>query len=314
MDKTLISRLTLGTAQLGLAYGINNRSGQPDQATAFAILEAALEGGITSFDTAAAYGSAEEVLGGYFAGKPTPFLFSKWFFEHFGPGVTADEVIRQLDEGLEKSAAVLGLSRLPGMMLHRPLLLQHHGREVTRRLRDYVEQGLIGHVGISLGAFVDREFEAIWPVIQDDLYELVQVPMNVFDHRLLRTGMLDKLQGAGKSVFARSAYLTGLLFLDDDRLPAPISDAAPYLAHLRRMAESEGMSVAELAFSYVRDLPGIDSIIVGAETPEQVRMNVSLLQAPALRESTRHEIASRFAGIREQIVTPAIWNDSSIRK
>jgi len=43
-----ISILSLGTVQLGLNYGANNISGKPDEATAFAILNCAMEQGINA--------------------------------------------------------------------------------------------------------------------------------------------------------------------------------------------------------------------------------------------------------------------------
>ena len=58
-----MTALGLGTAQLGLAYGISNRSGQPSKAEAAAILECALDQGIDTIDTAPAYGEAEALLG-----------------------------------------------------------------------------------------------------------------------------------------------------------------------------------------------------------------------------------------------------------
>jgi aryl-alcohol dehydrogenase-like predicted oxidoreductase len=58
-----ISRIILGTAQLGMDYGIANRVGQPDQRTATAIIESAWRHGIRHFDTAQAYGASERVLG-----------------------------------------------------------------------------------------------------------------------------------------------------------------------------------------------------------------------------------------------------------
>ena len=57
------NRLVLGTAQLGMPYGIANRSGQPDASQGRAIIEAAWEVGIRTFDTARAYGESEMVLG-----------------------------------------------------------------------------------------------------------------------------------------------------------------------------------------------------------------------------------------------------------
>lgn len=57
------SRLVLGTAQLGMAYGIANRSGEPDAKRARRIVMTAWDKRIREFDTAQAYGSSEQVLG-----------------------------------------------------------------------------------------------------------------------------------------------------------------------------------------------------------------------------------------------------------
>ena len=56
-------QLCLGTVQLGMAYGVANRDGMPGEAQARQLISEALEGGITLFDTAQAYGEAEARLG-----------------------------------------------------------------------------------------------------------------------------------------------------------------------------------------------------------------------------------------------------------
>ena len=58
-----LSAMTIGTVQLGMNYGIANNAGKPDEEKAFSILRAALEGGVTSLDTARGYGNSEEVIG-----------------------------------------------------------------------------------------------------------------------------------------------------------------------------------------------------------------------------------------------------------
>jgi diketogulonate reductase-like aldo/keto reductase len=58
-------RLTLGTANFGLAYGIANKRMLTEK-EAFAILEKAVEVGVSSVDTARGYGDAEKVLGKFF--------------------------------------------------------------------------------------------------------------------------------------------------------------------------------------------------------------------------------------------------------
>lgn len=58
-----LSRLMLGTAQLGMAYGVANTAGRPDFRQAVRLIAAAADGGVNCFDTAAAYGDSEVILG-----------------------------------------------------------------------------------------------------------------------------------------------------------------------------------------------------------------------------------------------------------
>ena len=62
-DNQQLSKLSFGTVQLGLDYGISNNSGKPTQKTADDIVEYLIHEGINCFDTATAYGNSEEVLG-----------------------------------------------------------------------------------------------------------------------------------------------------------------------------------------------------------------------------------------------------------
>ena len=58
-----LSQMMLGTVQFGMPYGIANQTGQPEYRDVVAIVDAAVSGGVNCFDTAAAYGQSEEILG-----------------------------------------------------------------------------------------------------------------------------------------------------------------------------------------------------------------------------------------------------------
>jgi len=60
-----VNKILLGTAQLGLHYGINNVQGKPNQEQASEILDVAFKKGIQSLDTAEAYGNAIDIIGVY---------------------------------------------------------------------------------------------------------------------------------------------------------------------------------------------------------------------------------------------------------
>ncbi|TVY08048.1 aldo/keto reductase [Paenibacillus cremeus] len=302
------SPITLGTVQLGIPYGIANRSGQPDELRSRKILDAAVEGGITSFDTAPTYGSSEQILGQYFSEfDSAPFIITKWGLHHGNSRLTEAELREQLDDMLKEREDRLKRCPIPALLLHTPLMLKEYGAEITRLLRERVQEGRIGKVGVSLGVHVDRELDELREIIEDDLYSIVQIPLNVWDQRLIRDGALKTLQSSGKLVLARSAYLQGLLLMDTQTLPRHLAEAAPWLAELHRLAEQEGLTVAEFCFSYVRFTTGVTSVLIGAETEEQVRENLQLLQVGPLREQTRERIQRVFADVPEELITPALW-------
>ena len=56
-------QLVLGTAQLGLNYGITNSDGKPKLEQSLEIITYALDNGINVFDTARAYGDSEHIIG-----------------------------------------------------------------------------------------------------------------------------------------------------------------------------------------------------------------------------------------------------------
>ena len=306
-----LSRLTLGTVQLGMPYGIANKSGQPDEEEAFRILQTAEEGGIRCLDTAHAYGVSEEVLGRYFArksgGEPRPVIVSKIKLD-LEDQASGLEVERMMDGQLEQSLKRLGLNRLPVLLLHNPHVLARHGRAIVKGLERLVRDGLIGMAGVSAGNDIDDQFRMFWPIIRQDLFEAVQIPINILDHRLFANGGLNKLRGSGKIVFARSIFVQGLIFLRDEELPGHLKDAAGPLAVLRDLSARTGLSAAQMAVSFIRDLPEIDSLVIGAETEKQLREILALMEGPPLPAEIRQELMERLSGVPEHVVNPVLWN------
>ncbi|WP_010268971.1 aldo/keto reductase [Paenibacillus senegalensis] len=307
-----VSPLTLGTVQLGMPYGVANKSGMPDEAAAFAILNEAIDGGVTSFDTAHAYGASEKVLGRYFHNKAEPTLISKLRIEG-GSQLTADEVEQQMLSQLEGSLRDLNVSRLPVLLLHNPEELIPHGRTITAVFEKLCKEGIIGYAGVSFGANTDEQFKTLWDTVCEDVYQAVQIPINVLDHRLIHNGGLDKLRQSGKTVFARSIYMQGLIFLQDDELPSHLQIAAAPLAAVREIAVKANLSVSQLATSFVRDLPGIDSLVIGVETVDQLREALNQIAGPPLEEATRQECMKRLKDVPEQVVNTLLWNTAARR-
>lgn len=289
-----ISAISLGTVQLGMDYGIANREGKPDREKSFAILSAALEQGITAIDTARAYGDSEEVLGDFFANTPGAaercFITTK-LASGLSPGSPAADVERAMVRSVETSLSKLGLPRVNCLLLHNAADVKAHGAVTAGVLRGMVKRGLADMAGVSV--YHPGEVDGLLP---DEVYQAVQIPMNIFDQRFIISGALERLRLRGIRVFVRSVFFQGLFFLDPGGIDDPdlIRHAAPHIKTLRRLSEKAGMSVARFAIAFLRDMPGITSLVLGADNPEQVKENRVLFEAPPLSGSLRSEAEAAF--------------------
>ncbi|MCU6793835.1 aldo/keto reductase [Paenibacillus sp. WQ 127069] len=300
-----LSRYMLGTAQLGLgSYGINNRLGTVDGS---ALLEYCEHTGINCYDTAHEYGDAELKLGRFFIGKQPPFIASKLKVDLHHTSEL--ELERQMVQTTERIICRLKVDSLSALMIHDPVMLQVYGDKVNRILHKLQKEGFIQRAGISFGADPVEQYAYSAGLVQDDIFDMVQLPLNLFDRRMVHCGALDDFTSRGKWIVVRSVFLQGLFFLEKDALPEAIqADGSILLETLHRLALEEGISVAELAMSYVRDLENVHCLVIGAETPEQIQHNLELLNRPALSERTRERVEQAFADIPRQFVDPTQWN------
>lgn len=292
--------LVLGTVQLGLPYGVANRTGQPDQDVATEIVRVAWQGGIREFDTAQAYSASESVLGESLrrlgvAGKANVITKFDPDMDH----LDRDAMLRSVEGSLKR----LGVGQLTGVMLHREASLELWDRGLGRIAAELVSQGLVGCIGVS--AYTPEGARA---AMETDGVDIVQVPTSVLDRRFEKAGLFRLARQLGKRVYVRSVFLQGLVLIDPGQMPAGLADVArPVIERLESLAGQMGLSRRELALMVVRATIGDeDRVVFGAETPDQVRENLqSWLREPI---SGVAEAADEVIGpLDEGLLNPATW-------
>ena len=290
-----VSAMSLGTVQLGMDYGIANKEGKPDMDKSFSILQAAMDAGVSALDTARNYGDSEEVLGAFFKANPgakEKFFVTTKLVSGMAAGSQEADIENVLMQSAETSLQHLGLSKVDCILLHDAADMKTHGAIVARILRRMVDKGLAGMAGVSV--YHPEEAEML---LEDDIYRAIQLPMNIFDPRFLNSGILDRLHQRGIHVFVRSVFFQGLLFLDPENLRDNLKFMAPYLRQLRQFSEKAGMSISQFAITYLSGLPGIASLVLGADNSEQVEENSALFDAPPLNDELLREAANAFRDI-----------------
>jgi len=286
-----LSAMTIGTVQLGMNYGIANEGGQPSREKSFAMLRAAFENGITALDTARAYGNSEEVIGAFLKTweGPLPYITTK--IPTYGDQ-PASGLEKHILSSIETSLDTLGIAKADAVMLHNVTDMYLYQDKVAAIMEDLIRRGYADRVGVSVYTGQD-----VAEMLRYGQYTVTQVPMSIFDQRLIASGMTGQLKARDYTVFVRSVFLQGLFFLDPDRITDPIllEHAAPKIRLLRKIAEAEGMTVAQLAIAFMRDTAGVTSLVLGADTPEQVKENIAYFDAPSLPENVMEQLQREFA-------------------
>lgn len=269
-----LSQLSLGTVQLGMNYGIANCDGKPSLEQGMEVLQAAVDGGITSLDTAAAYGDSEHVIGTFLRGyarREELFLTTKCVVD-LPDGAPAAQVKAQIRASLDRSLENLGVEQVGCLMLHHAKDYVRFGDVVAQTFDELVQAGKIVCAGISIYHPEDLD-----GVLQDGVVSVVQAPMNLMDHALAESPHMAEMQRKGILLIARSIFLQGLFFLNPATMIDPdlLAAAAPVLCRIREIAQEEHMSVAQLAVTYIRDMPGVTGVVLGAEKPNQIKENLA---------------------------------------
>ncbi len=306
--KTSLSKITLGTVQLGIKYGIANRTGKPTENESQKILQYAYHQGINMFDTAPAYGNSEEIIGNFIRNIPsnksqkTPEIITKLSpFEILG-NEDEDFIYRKVKNSVFESLNRLHLNKIPYFLLHHADDLHKlNGRivEALIRLRD---EGYLNHIGVSI-----YNPDEVKLFLEKEELDVIQIPINILDHRLIKTGLLKQLHFKNKIILARSVFLQGLIFINPNELPDTLKIAAHHLYKLAEIANKTNLSIAQLSFCFIRDMKEISSIIMGVDNLDQLKENLNYLDLPPLGEKLKKEIFSAFTEVEEKIVNPSKW-------
>ncbi len=282
-----------GPALSVVGLGCNNFGMRIDADAATAVVHAALDVGITHFDTAEMYGGgkSEEFLAAALGSRRDEVVIATKFVprpgdEPYAPGVLATRI----REGCEISLGRLGTDRIDLYYQHYP---DAEGPidEVLETLDELVRAGKLLHLASSNhpAALIDSADEVArargwarfvgtqleWNLLERAV-EAEIVPaarahdMGIVPYFPLASGLLTGKYRRGEdfpegSRFAAISYFAGVATDENfDRVEA-----------LTAFADARGHLLLELAVAWLAAQDGVTSVITGATTPDQVRANAA---------------------------------------
>lgn len=252
-------KITLGTVQFGINYGISNQHGVPSDTELKTIFKVAKSSGIQQLDTAKAYGNAEERIG--------ELSNSKFDIITKFPNVASE---KELEIALSESLHKLNVSSIYGYLAHNAdVLIQKPS--LWNVLLQAKKEGKIKKIGYSL--YTPEQLEQLLDL--NCIPDLVQLPYSILDRKFEK--QLSILKQLGTEVHVRSVFLQGLYFMNPNKLPEKLQPLQDSLQELKNLCIENNVSVGGLALNYVISNPNIDKLVIGIETAEQLRENINLV-------------------------------------
>jgi 1-deoxyxylulose-5-phosphate synthase len=287
--------------------------GSVDDEAAVGLVDAAFEFGINFFDTANLYsgGRSEEVLGRALAERPRDSYVLATKLRGDAPGggsgLSRDQVLRQIDQSLERlGAEFVDLYQCHAWDPDVPLA------ETLEAMTEIVEAGKVRYVGCS--NFTGEQIQQAVDLAREHGYVKIvsSQPEYSLLHRepeadVIRASAANGISQVVYSPLAQGAltgkYLPGESVPEDTRAAIRSDgsvwdylgdDALERVQRLRPIADGLGLTMAQLALAWILRVPNVASAIVGASRPEQLRDNAAASGVP-LDEATLAAIDDVFA-------------------
>ena len=281
----------LGSSDLEVTVvglGCNNFGGRIGEEESRAVIDAALDAGVTFFDTADVYGNrggSEEIIGRALAGRRDEVVLATKFGHDLGDGETARGARPYIRKAHEASLRRLQTDRIDLYQYHRPDGVTPLA-DTLEALDELVQEGTVRAIGSSnftaammdeaaaiasergLTPFVSEQSQYSWlrrGAEDEQLPACERLGVGFIPYFPLASGLLT-----GK--YAKGEPAPEGTRLHGRELAAEDLDA---VERLRAFGERHGASLLEVAIGGLAAVPGVASVIAGATKPEQVRANAA---------------------------------------
>lgn len=308
------SGLELSTIGMG-CWAIGGAWGQVSDKESLEALHAAVDGGISFFDTADVYGDghSERLVGELVKSRSEKLYVATKAGRRLDPHLATEYTSAHLTQFVERSLTNLGLESLDLLQLHCPPTEVYYRPEVFQALDDMKRAGKIQNYGVSVEKVEEGLKSLEYPGVTS-----IQIIYNLFRQRPADQ-LLKMAQERNVGVLARVPLASGLLtgkmhkdtkFEADDHRNFNRSGQAfdvgetfagvPFDVGLTAVDElracvPDGFTLPQLALAWILENPGITSVIPGARTPSQVLSNLGAANLPPLSDATRKRITEVYS-------------------
>ena len=262
--------LAIGSAQFGSDYGIANKTGQVSIKEIALILDRAKEFGIDTIDTAISYGNSEKSLGR--VGIKNWKVVTK--IPEIPSNIDSADINFWLEEKITESLKRLNIENLYAVLLHRPDQLNDEKyKDVWCTLQNRQKAGDIQKIGYSI--YDSNQLKGIFKKFEPSL---IQVPFNLIDQRIKKSGFLKKFNEMNIEVHSRSCFLQGLLLLKKELIPSKFKKWDNFWNEYHTWLNRNNITPLEACLKYSVREKLISKVVIGVDSYTHIDEILSTLK------------------------------------
>jgi hypothetical protein len=283
-------KLVIGSAQLGMNYGLfNNKKISLKEFKK--IEDIVLKSKINFIDTATSYGDGEKIIGN--SKLRNLHIITKIKL----PDKKNINVKIWLLKEISKSLSKLKIKKIYGVLIHNYKdLLGKYGKNYLLSLQELKRKKIIKKIGISV--YDPLEIKKILKFWKPDL---IQIPLNPLDNRILNSGLIDILKRVRVKIFARSIFLQGLLINEDSSF-AINKKYKILLNKFKNWCYKNNVSLLEGCLHFVKQFKKIDYIVVGFNNYNQLKEIIEVFKKKQII------VPRKFSTSKINLIDPRKWN------
>lgn len=259
-------KIIIGSANFNQFYGL--KKNKISNREIELLIKLAKRHGINKIDTSPSYKGSEKIIGKFKYNKLKINTKIPKIPNHIG----VNKLKSWVSDIVKKSFINLKVKKINSITIQNSdILLSNKGSIIYNELKKLKNKKKISKIGISI-----YDFKKLQYILKKFKIDLIQVPFNIFDQRLIDSGWINRLKKRKIEIHIRSVFLQGLLLLRSNQLPKKFKRYSVFWNKLEKWKKMSKLNSVQACLSVVKKYPQIRGVIIGFNNSDQLKNILSM--------------------------------------
>ena len=260
------NEIILGSANFDQVYGIKKNFIKKKKIKE--LLNFATKKKIKIIDTSPLYNKSEEIIGALNNNRFK--IISK--IPKTPKKIKKKSVNKWLSENIMTSLQNLKIKNFECLLMHNAnSLLTKNGEEMYKSIKNIKALGLTKKIGISI-----YDFNTLNKILKKFKFDLIQVPLNVYDRRLIEGGWLKELKKKNIEIHVRSIFLQGVLILKSSKFPVKLKKLKKYFIIWENWLKKNKLNPVHICLAFILKQSKFNGLVIGCNSKNQLKQILKL--------------------------------------